>query len=75
MSNLPGHLQLDHADKIVHFFMLKVHLKVHIQTCQIQFSFNFTHWVGYTDGEALECGWANFNHVALSTKEMGPGAH
>ncbi|KAG1797160.1 hypothetical protein EV424DRAFT_1352893 [Suillus variegatus] len=30
--------------------------------------------VGHTDGEAPERGWANINCVALSTKEMGPGA-
>ncbi|KAG1826541.1 hypothetical protein EV424DRAFT_1471591 [Suillus variegatus] len=32
------------------------------------------HNVGHTDGEAPERGWANINHVASSTKEMGPGA-
>jgi hypothetical protein len=73
MLNLPECLQLNHADKIVHFFVPKFHLKVHVQTCQTQFSFNFTHWIGRTDGEAPECGWANFNHMASSTKEMGPG--
>lgn len=38
------------------------------------FSFNFGKNVGCTDGEAPERGWANINHVASSTKEMGPGA-
>jgi predicted metal-binding protein len=73
MLNLPECLQLNHADKIVRFFVPKFHLKVHVQTCQTQFSFNFTHWVGCTNREAPECGWANFNRVASSTKEMGPG--
>lgn len=75
MTNIPEHFQLNHTDKIVCFFVLKFHLKVHVQSCQTQFSFNFTRWVGRTDGEAPEHGWANFNRVASSTKEMGPGSH
>ncbi|KAG2055894.1 hypothetical protein BDR06DRAFT_981634 [Suillus hirtellus] len=50
------------------------HLNAHIQPCQTTFSFNFSKNVGCTDGEAPERGWVNINHVALSTKEMGPGA-
>lgn len=74
MSNLPVHLQLNRAEKNVRFFVPKFHLKAHVQHCQTRFSFNFTRWVGRTDGEAPERGWANFNRVASSTKEMGPGA-
>ncbi|KAG1866771.1 hypothetical protein F4604DRAFT_1881798 [Suillus subluteus] len=37
------------------------------------FSFNWSHSVGCTDGEAPERGWSNINPVASSTKEMGPG--
>ena len=36
--------------------------------------FNFTKGVGCTDGEAPECGWAEVNLLAESTKEMGPGS-
>ncbi|KAJ7253593.1 hypothetical protein C8J57DRAFT_1519322 [Mycena rebaudengoi] len=39
-----------------------------------QFSFNLTRYVGQTDGEAPERGWANTNPLAGSTKEMGPGS-
>jgi hypothetical protein len=74
MSNLPEHLQLNYTDKIVRFFVPKFHLKAHVQTCQTRFSFNFTRWVECTDGEAPERSWANFNRVALSMKEMGPGS-
>ena len=74
MLNVPECLQLNYTDKIVCFFVPKLHLKVHVQTCQTRFSFNFTRWVGCTDREAPECGWANFNHMASITKEMGPGS-
>jgi hypothetical protein len=42
-------------------------------TCQTTFSFNFNRFVGRTDGEAPEHGWAQINPVATSTAEMGPG--
>lgn len=74
MSTMPERLQLDHDAKVVRFFVPKFHLKAHVQSCQTAFSFNFTRWVGRTDGEAPERGWANFNRVASSTKEMGPGS-
>ncbi|KAF8418379.1 hypothetical protein L210DRAFT_3511087 [Boletus edulis BED1] len=64
MSALPEPLHLNHDTKIAH-----------IQACQTMFSFNFTCWMGRIDGEAPERGWANFNRVASSTKEMGPGFH
>lgn len=73
MSGMPEHLQLNHETKIVRFFIPKFHLRAHIQKCQTAFSFNFTCGVGRTDGEAPKWGWANFNRVALSTKEMGSG--
>ncbi|KAJ7315117.1 hypothetical protein DFH08DRAFT_715859 [Mycena albidolilacea] len=52
----------------------KFHLPAHIEACNILFSFNLTPFVGQTDGEAPERGWANTNPLAGSTKEMGPGA-
>ncbi|KAJ7270337.1 hypothetical protein C8J57DRAFT_1435473 [Mycena rebaudengoi] len=50
------------------------HLPAHIEACNILFSFNLTPFVGQTDGEAPERGWANVNPLAASTKEMGPGS-
>ncbi|KAG1886583.1 hypothetical protein F4604DRAFT_1917395 [Suillus subluteus] len=50
------------------------HIAAHIPTCQTNFSFNWTPGVGRTDGEAPERGWADINHIASSTKEMGPGS-
>jgi hypothetical protein len=52
----------------------KFHLPAHIEACNILYSFNLTPYVGRTDGEAPERGWANANPLAASTKEMGPGS-
>jgi hypothetical protein len=56
------------------FLVPKFHLPAHIASCQIEYSFNLTRWVGRTDGEAPERGWSRFNNVATQTKEMGPGS-
>ncbi|KAG2153817.1 hypothetical protein DEU56DRAFT_868442 [Suillus clintonianus] len=56
-------------------YLTKFHLPAHITKCQTLFSFNFTCFVGRTDGEAPERGWSNINPVASSTKAMGPGCH
>ncbi|KAG1762145.1 hypothetical protein EDD22DRAFT_979916 [Suillus occidentalis] len=74
MPSLPLALHLDHSTKVINYFVPKFHLDAHIKPCQTKFSFNWTPWVGRTDGEAPERGWANINRVAASTKEMGPGA-
>jgi hypothetical protein len=74
MASMPPRLQLNHNNKIIRFFVPKFHLNAHIQSCQTELSFNFGKNIGRTDGEAPERGWANINHVASSTKEMGPGA-
>ncbi|KAJ7292455.1 hypothetical protein C8J57DRAFT_1042053 [Mycena rebaudengoi] len=56
------------------FLIPKFHLPAHIEACNILFSFDLTPFVGQTDGEAPERGWANANPLAASTKEMGPGS-
>ncbi|KAF7324472.1 CxC2 domain-containing protein [Mycena kentingensis (nom. inval.)] len=56
------------------FLIPKFHLPAHIERCNIEFLFDLTPYVGRTDGEAPERGWANINPLASSTKEMGPGA-
>jgi hypothetical protein len=58
----------------VTFVVPKFHLPAHIVTCQQNFSFNLTPFVGRTEGEAPERGWADINGTASSTKEMGPGS-
>ncbi|KAG2118601.1 hypothetical protein DEU56DRAFT_761146 [Suillus clintonianus] len=65
---------LDFSSKAITFLVPKFHLPAHIEQCQIDFSFNLSRYVGRTDGEAPERGWANINPITSSTKEMGPGS-
>jgi len=58
----------------IKYLVPKFHLPAHISKCQTSFSFNFTPFVGRTDGEAPERGWSASNGLASSTKEMGPGS-
>jgi hypothetical protein len=51
--------------KSVLFLVLKFHLPVHVEACNLQFSFNLTKGIGRTDGEVPERGWANINPAAL----------
>ncbi|KAJ7077653.1 hypothetical protein B0H15DRAFT_924930 [Mycena belliarum] len=67
-------ITLDGRGKFMTFLVPKWHLPAHIEECNLRFSFNLTRYVGYTDGEAPERGWAHANPLANSTKEMGPGA-
>ncbi|KAJ7472830.1 hypothetical protein FB451DRAFT_1134413 [Mycena latifolia] len=59
--------------KFMTFLIPKFHLPAHIEACNLRFSFNLTRYVGLTDGEAPERGWAITNPLANSTSEMGPG--
>ncbi|KAG1760000.1 hypothetical protein EDD22DRAFT_980836 [Suillus occidentalis] len=71
---LPLQLQPNCTQTTFNFFVPKFHITAHIPACQTNFSFNWTPGVGRTDREAPECGWADINHIASSTKEMGPGS-
>ncbi|KAJ7653994.1 hypothetical protein DFH06DRAFT_1330093 [Mycena polygramma] len=62
------------GQKYVTFLVPKFHLPAHIELCNILFSFNLTPFVGMTDGEAPERGWADANRLANSTSISGPGA-
>ncbi|KAG2107192.1 uncharacterized protein F5147DRAFT_746009 [Suillus discolor] len=73
MVSLPPSHHLNYLARTIRFFVPKFHLPAHVSKCQTIFSFNFTHFVGHTDGEAPERGWSNINSVASSTKAMGPG--
>ncbi|KAG1800908.1 uncharacterized protein HD556DRAFT_1430245 [Suillus plorans] len=73
MEAMPTHLHLPRDNLNIHYSVLKFHIGAHIEECQIAYSWNFGKFVGWTDGEAPERGWANINRVASSTKEMGPG--
>ncbi|KAG1843694.1 hypothetical protein C8R48DRAFT_618502 [Suillus tomentosus] len=73
MESLPKSHHISYLHVFIRFFVPKFHLPAHINKCQTMFSFNFTRFVGRTDGEAPERGWSNINPVASSTKAMGPG--
>ncbi|KAH7903172.1 hypothetical protein BJ138DRAFT_1107892, partial [Hygrophoropsis aurantiaca] len=64
----------DFENKVMTFLVPKFHLPAHVMRCQTRFSFNLTKGMGRTNGEAVECGWANINPAASSTQEMGPGS-
>jgi hypothetical protein len=57
----------------VGFLVPKFHLPAYIESCNLLFSFNLTPFVGQTDGEAPERGWADANRLANSTSMSGPG--
>ncbi|KAG1844729.1 hypothetical protein C8R48DRAFT_617802 [Suillus tomentosus] len=73
MESLPESHHISYLCIFIWFFVPKFHLPAHIKKYQTMFSFNFTCFVGRTDGEAPERGWSNINPVASSTKAMGPG--
>jgi hypothetical protein len=73
MTILPPEAQLG-GEKTFVFLVPNFHLPAHIEECNINFSFNLTPFVGRTDGEAPERGWADTNRLANSTSISGPGA-
>ncbi|KAG2113416.1 uncharacterized protein F5147DRAFT_744141 [Suillus discolor] len=73
--SLPESHHISYLRIFIQFFVPKFHLPARIKKCQTMFSFNFTCFVGRTDGEVPERGWSNINPVASSTKAMGPGCH
>ncbi|KAJ7900554.1 hypothetical protein B0H14DRAFT_3423173 [Mycena olivaceomarginata] len=68
------HAQLKGGKTSVGFLVPKFHLPAHIESCNLLFSFNLTPFVGRTDGEAPERGWADANRLVNSTSISGPGA-
>ncbi|KAJ6532198.1 hypothetical protein DFH09DRAFT_1093028 [Mycena vulgaris] len=72
MQIYPNQIQEENEGRFFVFLVPKFHLPAHIESCNIKFSFLLTRYVGQTDGEAPERGWANINPLALSTREMGP---
>jgi hypothetical protein len=66
-------LMLDSRGKSFTLLVPKFHLPAHIEACNLKYSFNLTPYVGQTDGEPPERGWADANPLTRSTKEMGLG--
>ncbi|KAJ7343941.1 hypothetical protein DFH08DRAFT_810478 [Mycena albidolilacea] len=73
MCIFESHAQLKEGEKTVGFLVPKFHLPAHIKSCNLLFSFNLTPFVGRTNREAPQCGWADANHLANSTSVSGPG--
>lgn len=71
-SDFANTLFNDHCTRIK-FLVPKFHLPAHVARCRTRYSFKYSKYVGRTDGEAPEHGWAEINPIASSTKEMGPG--
>ncbi|KAJ7833212.1 hypothetical protein B0H14DRAFT_3087705 [Mycena olivaceomarginata] len=73
MKALPKEMHLP-AGVRVQFKVPKFHLPPHVKKCHAPFSFNYTKWVGRTDGEGVERNWSWLNMIARSVSVMGPGA-
>ncbi|KAI0054664.1 hypothetical protein BV25DRAFT_1816736 [Artomyces pyxidatus] len=71
-ERFPDHALMNDG-KTVTFLIPKFHLLAHGQSCQLNFSLNYTEGVARTCGEGIEAGWADTNGAALSTREMSPG--
>lgn len=59
---------------MVEYVIPKFHIAAHGSSCRSCYSLNFLRYMGRTDGENIERGWAWMNPASLSTREMGPGA-
>jgi hypothetical protein len=74
MGIFDSDLQFRRGEQYLVFLVPKFHLPAQIEACNLAFSFNLTPFVGRTDGEAPERGWADANRLANSTSISGPGA-
>ncbi len=74
LCSIPAEYCPDFDDRRVEFVIPKFHIGAHGSSCQSKFSLNFRPYMGRTDGENIERGWAWLNPASLSTREMGPGA-
>ena len=70
-----NHPDLNIDDFQFSYLILKFYLPGHSTSCQTEYSFNFSKGVGRMHSETIEQEWAHINLTALSTWEMGPGAH
>ena len=75
-EGLPEHVKFDATSppRQVEYVIPKFHIAAHGSKCQTRFSLNYRRYMGRTDGENIERGWAWMNPASLSTREMGPGA-
>jgi hypothetical protein len=74
MTELPKSMHVPEK-KVVSFAIPKAHNINHETACQDPHSLNFIPGSGRTDAESSERSWSVSNHIASSTKEMGPGSY
>lgn len=51
----------------------KMHVKNHVEPCQLLWAFDYLQGSGETCGEQIETVWSEGNQAAASTKEMNAG--
>ncbi|KAH9885590.1 hypothetical protein C8Q73DRAFT_659447, partial [Cubamyces lactineus] len=74
MHELPESMHLDsNVVAETRFVIPKKHYRVHGPN-HSHFSLNYQEHVGRTYGEGIEAQWSHLNPIALSTREMNPGA-
>ncbi|KAJ7463593.1 hypothetical protein FB451DRAFT_1043016 [Mycena latifolia] len=74
LKKLPPLVRLVAMLNLMRFVIPKMHIHAHTLACQLTFSLNLVPSSAQTDGEGIECPWANIGGVATSTREMGPGS-
>ena len=70
----PRQLQVDLQSKTLTYAVPDMHVMGHGEDCQDDFSFQWLPGAGQTCGEGIEQGWATYNALATSTREMSSGA-
>ena len=69
----PKDMQLDLSKTKLEFVVPRFHILGHGEKCRSRYSFGYREKMGHTDGENIERGWACFNGLSTTTREMGPG--
>ncbi|KAF8873404.1 hypothetical protein BD779DRAFT_1613679 [Infundibulicybe gibba] len=72
MKDMPANLKMPSHVQI-QYRVPKFHLPAHTEKCHAPYSFNFTRWVGRTDGEGVERNWSSLNGTARCVAVMRPG--
>lgn len=69
----PITLRIDFEKMTVTFVIPDFHRLGHGDDCQVPFVFDYLPGAARTCGEIIETGWARYNNLAASTREMGAG--
>ncbi|KAF7971014.1 hypothetical protein HWV62_22285 [Athelia sp. TMB] len=60
--------------QLAKFVIPKMHIHNHGERCQLNYNYNFTRYMGQTNGEDPERYWSWGNPASMSTREMTEGA-